>query len=218
MLATHVFVGIGAASFWRGAWYILDDHLYPDDAVKSATASLGLGVMGLAASQGLVERAERLAKITAKIRPTTLAVARFGAIYTVATSCVLVWRATWVGWDVFYEYIHPHEDTKAADTGHATQSGILSHVAAVTMLLGTGLFASVLAPPAAISVIRDNSVRSATRQYTPPAQSMINQIFSGSVVRGLKSSSLPRGASRSLASANYGKKLAASSAYRGTKL
>mmetsp|Transcript_2405 Transcript_2405/g.5105 ORF Transcript_2405/g.5105 Transcript_2405/m.5105 type:complete len:234 (-) Transcript_2405:165-866(-) len=223
MLATHVFVGIGAASFWRGAWYVLDDHLYPEDAVKSAGASLGLGVVGLAASQGLVERAERLAKNAAKVRPTVLAVARFGAIYTVATSCVLVWRATWVGWDVFYEYMHPHEDTKAADAGHATKSGILSHVAALTMLLGTGLFASVLAPPAAISVIRDNSVRSATRQYTPPAQSMVNQIFGGSAVRGMKSSSLPRGASRSLASANYSNKRpsmssSASSAYRGTKL
>ena len=38
---THVAVGMGAASFWRGAWYILDDHLFPDDAAKSASASLG---------------------------------------------------------------------------------------------------------------------------------------------------------------------------------
>lgn len=188
-LATHVCVGMGAASFWRGAWYILDDHLFPEDAVKSALASFGLGVVGLTASQGLVERAEKLAKNAARVRPMSLAVARFGAIYTVATSCVLVWRGTWVGWDCLYEYLHPHEDTKSTDPGHATHSGLLSHAAALTLLLGTGLFASVLAPPAAISVIRDHTVRSTTSsQYVGPAQSLVNQIFRGSAVRGFSKS------------------------------
>ena len=212
MLATHVCVGVGAASFWRGAWFVLDDHLFPDDAVKSAAASFGLGVAGLTASQGLVERAERMAKHAAKVRPASLAVARFGAIYTVATSCVLVWRGTWIGWDVLYETLHPHEGAKATDPGHMTHSGLLSHAAALTLLLGTGLFASVLAPPAAISVIRDHTVRSSTgaamssssQQYMGPAQSLVNQIFRGSAVRSYSKSPANGGAAaRSLKSQPY---------------
>ena len=190
MLATHVAVGVGAASFWRGAWYILDDHLYPENAVHSAAASFGLGVLGLTASQGLVERAERLAKLSSTstsgglVRPRSLAIARFGAIYTVATSCVLVWRGTWVGWDCLYEYWHIGDNddaVKAVDPGHATHSGLLSHAAALTLLLGTGLFASVLAPPAAISVIRDHTVKSASSSssYAGPAQSIVNQLLRG---------------------------------------
>lgn len=213
MLATHVCVGVGAASFWRGAWYILDDHLFPQDAVKSAAASFGLGIAGLFGSQGLVERAERLSRNAARVRPTSLAVARFGAIYTVATSCVLVWRGTWVGWDCLYEYMHPHEDTKSTDPGHATNSGVLSHVAALTLLLGTGLFASVLAPPAAISVIRDHTVRSATSQYMAPAQSLVNQVLRNSAVRGFSKSTTGGAAGRSLYRGSSG----SSTAYRGHK-
>jgi hypothetical protein len=193
-LATHVVVGVGAASFWRGAWYLLDDHLYPEDPVKSAAASMGLGVIGLTASQGLVERAERLALSKKVVRPSSLAIARFGAIYSVAVSCVLVWRGTWVGWDCLYEYLHPCEKAKSTDPGHATHSGLLSHAAALTLLLTTGLFASVLAPPAAISVIRDHTVRSRAATYSGPAQSMVNQLFRSSptipraaAVRGLTS-------------------------------
>ena len=82
-LGTHVLVGMGAASFWRGAWYVLDDHLFPDDPAQSATASLGLGVAGMAASQGLMERAERLARkvpsTSSAIQPFRLQAARFGA-------------------------------------------------------------------------------------------------------------------------------------------
>jgi hypothetical protein len=37
---------------------------------------------------------------------------------------------------------------------------------AVSLLLGTGLFASVLAPPAAVSVIRDHSVHGTARAIT----------------------------------------------------
>ena len=80
----------------RGAWYILDDHLYPDDAFKSSVASLSGGVIGMTLSQGLVEKCETIKN------PRMLRVARFGALYCIATSVVLVWRGTWVGWDVFY--------------------------------------------------------------------------------------------------------------------
>ena len=194
---THVGVGMGAASFWRGAWYVLDDHLYPDDAASSALASFGMGVIGMAASQGLVARVEHLSSNRLPYKA-----ARFGALYTIAVSCVLVWRGTWVGWDVLYEKYHSEEansltssshsdnhhhhhhfqhavndnsdastDSKskpveATDPGHATKSGVLSHIVAVSILAGTGMFASVLAPPAATSVIRDFAVR-ATGKRNP---------------------------------------------------
>jgi hypothetical protein len=228
-LATHVFVGMGAASFWRGAWYILDDHLFPDNAAQSAAASLGLGAAGMAASQGLLARAERLAeklkqsqsKITKanlassrtstssihkaplrlqspKILQGTVAVARFGVLYTVAISCVLVWRGTWVGWDVLYEnvYLRSHpENPKSTDRGHATHSGLLSHAVAVGLLMGTGLFASVLAPPAAVSVLRDFAVKTGST-YTGPAQIVADRLFgSGSVAASQRTLSTPTVAS-----------------------
>jgi hypothetical protein len=177
---THVGVGMGAASFWRGAWYVLDDNLFPDNAAQSALASWGLGVAGMAASQGLVARVEHLRKTSG----LSYKVARFGALYTIAMSVVLVWRGTWLGWDVLYEKYHhtyevshpddpvlPTSETgphpvQATAPGHATRSGVLSHALAVAALVGSGLFASVLAPPAATSVMRDLAVR-ATGQRNP---------------------------------------------------
>ena len=58
---------------------------------------------GLAASQGIVRKCEVL-KESYRHRRIAYKVARFGAIYTIAVSCVLVWRGTWLGWDVMYEY------------------------------------------------------------------------------------------------------------------
>ena len=117
---THIGVGMGAASFWRGAWYILDDHLFPDDPLASALTSFGLGCTGMTLSQGLVARLDQFEKhFKQKSREAIsrqgfyrkyvlpVKVARFGALYTIAISCVLVWRGTWLGWDVVYEMTHP---------------------------------------------------------------------------------------------------------------
>ena len=104
----HVGVGMGAASFWRGAWYILDDHLFPNQPAWSAMSSLGMGTVGMALSQGLIHKVELLAaqasvktatsSISSRRQLLPLKVARFGALYTIAVSCVLVWRGTWLGW------------------------------------------------------------------------------------------------------------------------
>ena len=178
---------MASASFWRGAWYCLDDHLFPNSPATSAAASLGLGVAGLGLSQGLVARAERLSM---SALPVPIALARFGALYTVAMSCVLVWRGTWVGWDCLYEHMHP-ESKKSTAPGHATQSGLISHVTAVTLLLTTGLFASVLAPPAAVSVIRDFAVKSSS--YQGPGQRLVTQLMSKRSISTKKSKRmLPR--------------------------
>jgi len=212
-LLTHVAVGMGAASFWRGAWYILDDQLFPENAPLSAATSLLLGTGGMAASQGIVARAMAVQS------PLWKRAAKFGALYTVAMSCVLVWRGTWVGWDCVYEHYHNElkkkqksalEDTndnkdttssdsptvvllqkfaestttllatsssssvlehspahtaiKSTDPGHLTYSGLASHTFAIVTLGACGVFASVvLAPPAAVSVIKDLAIQASRK-------------------------------------------------------
>jgi hypothetical protein len=89
-----------------------------------------------------------------------------------AVSCVLIWRGTWVGWDVAYDRFHEETPHKKS----TTQSGMVSHVVALTCLLGTGLFASVLAPPAAVSVIRDLAVKTGqSTAYMGPASRLFEQ-------------------------------------------
>lgn len=141
---------MGAASFWRGAWYILDDNLFPDNEAASAAASWSLGVLGLSASQGWVGRLCRSQQLSPLV-----------GIYVLVSSCVLIWRGTWVGWDVAYERLAG--DVSATDPGHATRSGLLSHSVALAGLLSAGLFTSVLAPPAAVSIIRDATVHGPVR-------------------------------------------------------
>lgn len=187
----HVLIGMGAASFWRGAWYVLDDHLYPDDNAKSAAASFALGVGGMTASQGLVAKCEELAKRNSESKTLArrLKVYRFGALYTIAVSCVCVWRGTWVGFDAIYEYWHPEQTpcrtgVKSTDPGHLSTSGFLSHVLAVSALAGTGLFASVLAPPAATSIVRDWAVQAGAKPYHGPAGKLVQKLFAKSPTPG----------------------------------
>lgn len=213
-ILSHVGIGMGAASFWRGAWYVLDDQLFPDDAVKSAVSSLVLGTAGMAASQGLLHRATTLAK-----HPPLQPLARFGALYVVAMSCVLVWRGTWVGWDCVYEHYHnthgglehtkkkpPSSPSdweeassstaaaatgtadfhasaldhgpvgfviKSTDPGHLTKSGLASHGFAIVALTAAGVFASVLAPPAAVSVLRDATLQTTGPQHVRKAATQL---------------------------------------------
>eukprot|EP00957_Ditylum_brightwellii_P138723 10574058-Ditylum_brightwellii.AAC.1 len=53
-VAAQVGVGIACASFWRGMWYLLDDNLFPNNPLYSATASLATGTAGLALTQGYI--------------------------------------------------------------------------------------------------------------------------------------------------------------------
>lgn len=79
-------------------------------------------------------------------------------------------------WDVGYEQWHKHssrdkEDAKATDPGHRTHSGLLSHFVAVGGLLAFGRFASVLAPPARVSILKDLTFKANTwREYASAAK------------------------------------------------
>eukprot|EP00542_Grammatophora_oceanica_P015322 CAMPEP_0194048290 /NCGR_PEP_ID=MMETSP0009_2-20130614/26834_1 /TAXON_ID=210454 /ORGANISM="Grammatophora oceanica, Strain CCMP 410" /LENGTH=219 /DNA_ID=CAMNT_0038694119 /DNA_START=65 /DNA_END=724 /DNA_ORIENTATION=- len=179
-VAKHVGVGMCAASFWRGAWYLCDDHVFPDEPGKSAGACLVGGALGMTASQGLIKRAESMKA------PMTRQMARFGSIYTIALSCVLVWRGTWMFWDLLYERFHNdvvkkskhHSTVSSTDPGHLTHSGLLSHGLATAALLACGLFASVLAPPAAACVIRDLTIKAGQKPYAGPA-AQVSKAFLG---------------------------------------
>ena len=188
----HVFIGICSASFWRGAWYILDDMLFPQSKELSALASILLGTSGMLAVQGFFERIEnytlqlvrhtkrrQLQWISTKSMQHIHAVLRFTAIYSLVLSVVCVWRGTWMSWDIMYaKYYNDYATTNtglaslknvsneaifderihASDPGHSLRSGLLSHYTAVIILSYLGIVASVFAPPAAISVIRDNTI------------------------------------------------------------
>lgn len=175
--------------------------MFPENKEHSALASLGLGTLGMTASQGLVARMEHVAKSE---KPFRVGLLRFGVLYSIAFSCVLVWRGTWLGWDCLYARMHPSIQNNvdaevvvhATDPGHATKSGFLSHMVACGLLLGTGFFASVLAPPAAASVIRDLAVSTGSKTYNGPAQAVARQ-FLGRVVassRSVHSKALKRNA------------------------
>lgn len=172
-IAAQVGVGIACASFWRGLWYYLDDNLFPQNPLHSSLASLGMGTTGLALSQGLMAKMAQREIANQKIHlPGKYStVARFATLYGVSISCVLVWRGAWMMWDVGYEKWHKDKEAKATDPGHLTNSGLLSHFVAVGGLLAFGRFASVLAPPARVSILKDLTFKANTwRQYASAAK------------------------------------------------
>jgi Fuseless len=115
----NIAIGCCAASFWRGAWYILDDNLYPDDPFKSAISSFVLGTLGIAytttipttanisTSSGTIASSSSSSLVANTLRGITLG--RLAHIYAIAWSCVLVWRGTWLAWDCFDLWINENE-------------------------------------------------------------------------------------------------------------
>jgi len=166
-------VGIGVASFWRGAWYVLDDNLFPNNPLHSATASLGLGTAGLAITQGMIahEASKQVSgKTRVKLPSYYNSIARFGSLYGIAMSVVLVWRGSWMLWDIGYEKIYKDE-VKALDPGHRTKGGLASHIVACAGLLAFGRFSSVLAPPASVSILKDMALKAKTwKEYSNAAK------------------------------------------------
>lgn len=168
----QVAIGIACASYWRGMWYLLDDNLFPNNPFYSATTCLGLGTGGLAFTQGYIAKKAKkdLVRQRKNLPRHYSSIARFGTLYCVSTSCVLVWRGTWMLWDIAYEQFHK-DNVKATDPNHLTKSGILSHGCAVGGLLIFGYFASVLAPPARVSVLKDCALKAKTwQEYSKAAK------------------------------------------------
>lgn len=104
----QVGVGMLCASYWRGAWYILDYTLFPHDRVASATCSLVLGSALLGVNQYVLSPSYNGSKWLVRLLPPPKHVSlrayyvkmnRFVSIYMIALSCVLVWRGAWLLWD-----------------------------------------------------------------------------------------------------------------------
>lgn len=163
-LAAQVGVGILCASYWRGMWYILDDNLFPDNSLYSGTASLAMGTSGLAIAQGYMAHYYQKEMQRKNLPRQYTALSRFGSLYCVSVSCVLVWRGAWVLWDEAYEDFN-EKKVKATDRHHLTNSGMLSHLAAIVGLLVMGRFSSVLAPPSNISILKDITLKGRTRTW-----------------------------------------------------
>jgi hypothetical protein len=168
-LFAQVGVGILCASYWRGMWYIFDDNLFPDNPAHSGLASLMLGTSGLAISQQAIARLyqkEMSKNLRNKVLPCRYSpIARFGSLYFVSVSCVLVWRGTWVLWDVASEWFHEDMLRCNKKKHYDVKAGVISHVVALSGLLMLGRFSSVLAPPSKISILKDITFKRNTRTW-----------------------------------------------------
>ena len=155
-LPLQISVAAGVATFWRGAWYVMDGCVFPDDPVRSAAASAAAGAAGLAGVQRVAAPAVlRHARSTGRPIPPH---ARYALLYGMGLSCVAVWRGTWLAWDVAHEALFLERGERAATAAPVT-SGLASHAAAVVGLGATGYASSVLAPPAVCLLLNDDALR-----------------------------------------------------------
>ena len=92
LLATTTFVGVAVASFWRGAWYVLDETVFPLDARKSGLACFAAGVCGLATSQHVKLMMLKDMACTTKTTNQKRVMLFSPPTYFVGLSCVLFWR------------------------------------------------------------------------------------------------------------------------------
>jgi len=99
LLATTTFVGVAVASFWRGAWYVLDEVAFPADVFKSGLACFVAGVGGLATSQHAKLLLLRELSCTTQTSHRKRVLMFTPPTYFVALSCVLFWRGVWCLWD-----------------------------------------------------------------------------------------------------------------------
>lgn len=180
LLATTTFVGVAVASFWRGAWYVLDETVFPLDARKSGLACFAAGVCGLATSQHVKLMMLKDMACTTKTTNQKRVMLFSPPTYFVGLSCVLFWRGVWCLWDSAtdaYFVLKDGEDSCSSSSSSGSEdasgssppasfffpssyspklkSGIVSHAAGTTALVATGFLASAACPPAGLWVARD---------------------------------------------------------------
>ena len=167
LLATTTFVGIAVASFWRGAWYVLDETVFPSSELKSGLACFLGGVSGLATSQHvkLLMMREHVGAATRSNRKRVMLFSP--PTYFVGLSCVLFWRGVWCLWDSATDAYFSHSSSSSSAKSEKEEekvsssytpklkSGILSHAFGATALVSTGFLASAACPPAGLWVARD---------------------------------------------------------------
>lgn len=151
MRAGDVAVACGVASFWRGAWYVMDARVFPEDRAASALACGTLGPVAVA----VASRAMRDA------RGVDVAGARFYALAcVVACGSVATWRGVWTGWDEACARANAARDASARASEAETHlwGGVASLLVGAVGLIGAGTFASTFAPPVPMVYQRDAKV------------------------------------------------------------
>ena len=115
-LPVQVSIGVLCASWWRGAWYVLDYTLFPADRMKSGVSSLALGGGMLGMGQYILSPnyngTKLIVRMLGQVRPRDVSLRtffvktnRFVSLYGIAMSCVLIWRGTWILWDVGSDFL-----------------------------------------------------------------------------------------------------------------
>mmetsp|Transcript_11310 Transcript_11310/g.29429 ORF Transcript_11310/g.29429 Transcript_11310/m.29429 type:complete len:222 (+) Transcript_11310:3-668(+) len=156
-LIPHQFVATCAvATFWRGAWYMMD-AVFPEDPLTSGLLSLGVGFTSFMIGQSLLCPLLLTTVTSARYSPS----ARIFSMYTLGLSAILTWRGVWCINDVVSE----HVSGQAIDR-HLFWSGVISHAGAMIILVYLGRLSSVLAPPAKSALLSD------TRLWFGEAQSL----------------------------------------------
>ena len=127
-LPVQITTGILCASYWRGSWYILDHTLFPNNRFVSGIVSLTVGSALLGLQQYILSPAYNGTKTLVRLLPPPtssislrrryIQTNRFIVLYGIATSCVLLWRGTWLLWD---EAAHCIADTIASYHGTTTE-------------------------------------------------------------------------------------------------
>jgi len=186
-LPLQIAVAMGVASFWRGAWYVMDTSVFPEDNLKSGAACLVAGTAGLAKLQRYAASEVHRRYIARQIPPPPSV--RYGLLYGMGLSCVAVWRGTWCMWDAAFEAFDPWAlkggsslnegsgdppgtDVDVNRTPMSEQSftflnGAVSHVAAIAGLVSAGYLSSVLSPPAVCFLLNDEALRKRACAVSP---------------------------------------------------
>ena len=138
-LPVQIATGILCASYWRGSWYILDHTLFPNNRFVSGIVSLTVGSALLGLQQYILSPAYNGTKTLVRLLPPPtssislrrryIQTNRFIVLYGIATSCVLLWRGTWLLWD---EAAHCIADTIASYNGTTTERMLSSATAELT--------------------------------------------------------------------------------------
>lgn len=155
-------VGAGCATFWRGAWEVMDHTVFPDDQAASCQVCVLLGYGGFVVLHELVPRLPAVVLASAAMRA--------GLAYIGAVSTVFAWRSTWLACDIATDALAPilwPPPPKAAPAARvlsdeeqrkrtcAIISGLVTHFAATALLARLGCLASTSAPPARSGLVAD---------------------------------------------------------------
>lgn len=117
--------------YWRGSWQLMDIFLFPENPPLSVCSSLMIGIV----AHLIFCLGQHQLKSSLDIKRNLLLHIIGSRVYTVIFSltCVNHWRGVWQLWDLY--------------TGTSWQSGTVSTVLGLSLLVITRGLRNILAPP-----------------------------------------------------------------------